>query len=155
MGFYGILMGFNGIYDGYPLVKVDKKLWNIHPLFNGTTHYFDWAIFNSYAGRFIRHMYPDSHITSLSIFLQDTGFHRYICPFCTGKDCSTSLSNDCSDGSPCSPESLSPLNPVELEFKYVHQKNISIFIERVSDTWESHFGMGMGTSPLLIEAGSQ
>jgi hypothetical protein len=22
MGFYGILMGFNGIYDGYPLVNV-------------------------------------------------------------------------------------------------------------------------------------
>ena len=27
MGFYGILMGFNGIYDGYPLVNVNKQLW--------------------------------------------------------------------------------------------------------------------------------
>ena len=31
----------------YPLVNVNKKLWKI-TIFNGKTHYFDWAIFNSY-----------------------------------------------------------------------------------------------------------
>ena len=28
MGFYGILMGFNGIYDGYPLVNIQKTMKN-------------------------------------------------------------------------------------------------------------------------------
>ena len=30
MGFYGILMGFNGIYDGYPLVNVYIAMENNH-----------------------------------------------------------------------------------------------------------------------------
>ena len=29
MGFYGILMGFNGIYDGYPPVNVYITIWKI------------------------------------------------------------------------------------------------------------------------------
>ena len=28
MGFYGILMGFNGIYDGYPLVNIYVTMEN-------------------------------------------------------------------------------------------------------------------------------
>ena len=28
-------MGFNGLYYGYPLVNVYKKLWKIHPLLIG------------------------------------------------------------------------------------------------------------------------
>jgi len=35
MGFYGILMGFNGIYDGYPLVNVYKQLWKDPPFLMG------------------------------------------------------------------------------------------------------------------------
>jgi hypothetical protein len=46
MGFYCILMGFNGIYDGYPLVNCCITMENHHAI-NGKTHYFDWAIFNS------------------------------------------------------------------------------------------------------------
>ena len=34
-------MGLNGIYDGYPA-------WENPPILTGKTHYFDWAIFNSY-----------------------------------------------------------------------------------------------------------
>ena len=30
MGLYGILMGFNGIYDGYPLVNVYVAVENGH-----------------------------------------------------------------------------------------------------------------------------
>ena len=38
MGFYGILMGFNGIYDGYPLVNIQKTMER-STIFNGKIHY--------------------------------------------------------------------------------------------------------------------
>ena len=46
MGFNGILLYFNGIYDGYPLVNCYITMENHHAI-SGKTHYFDWAIFNS------------------------------------------------------------------------------------------------------------
>ena len=33
MGFYGILMGHNGIYDGYPLVNNYITIWEDPPMF--------------------------------------------------------------------------------------------------------------------------
>jgi len=42
MGFYGILMGFNGIYDGYPLVNVYKKLWKDPAFYSWVNPLFLW-----------------------------------------------------------------------------------------------------------------
>ena len=47
MGFCGILMKFNGIYDGYPLVICYIAKWKIHPFFMGKSA-ISMAIFNSY-----------------------------------------------------------------------------------------------------------
>jgi hypothetical protein len=41
MGFYGILMGFNGIYDGYPLVNIQKTMER-STISNGKIHYFKY-----------------------------------------------------------------------------------------------------------------
>ena len=41
------------LQERYPLVNVNKKRWKI-TMFNGKTHYFDWAMFNSYVTKYQR-----------------------------------------------------------------------------------------------------
>ena len=53
----GFLLVYQRVYHGYimgTLVnKHTKKRWDI-TMFNGKTHYFDWAIFNSYVTKYQR-----------------------------------------------------------------------------------------------------
>jgi hypothetical protein len=68
----------------YPLVNVNKKLWNDHHFFHVKTHYFDWAIFNSYIHQFLHHFLTTKNTKYLMKFIgsnyplwyQCSCFHR-------------------------------------------------------------------------------